>query len=290
MKPSFEKIPTPVDASWSMLNRRLPDDIPFEWHHHPEYELTLTLNSRGHRYVSSDVRLYDDGDLVLLGPNVPHSWCSAERIDPDQPHVALVIWFSQAWAQSLVSLFPELGSLQVLLAAARCALHFSDEASTELRPIIEAMVAQQGPERLVSLLQVLTRLSRDGEAVRILPVEQTEPAVSMGEDARLQRVLEHIHAHYVEPLSIPDLAHIACISVSAFHRLFRRHTRCTALDYIARLRIGRACALLLQGHMPVSLIAETVGYSSLALFNRQFKAQKGLAPSDFRKRHGHHFR
>lgn len=106
MKPSFEKIPTPVDASWSMLNRRLPDDIPFEWHHHPEYELTLTLNSRGHRYVSSDVRLYDDGDLVLLGPNVPHSWCSAERIDPDQPHVALVIWFSQAWAQSLVSLFP----------------------------------------------------------------------------------------------------------------------------------------------------------------------------------------
>lgn len=99
MKPSFEKVSTPVDASWSMLNRRLADDIPFEWHHHPEYELTLTLNSRGHRYVSSDVRLYEDGDLVLLGPNVPHSWCSAERIDPDQPHVALVIWFSQAWAQ-----------------------------------------------------------------------------------------------------------------------------------------------------------------------------------------------
>jgi transcriptional regulator GlxA family with amidase domain len=103
-------------------------------------------------------------------------------------------------------------------------------------------------------------------------------------------VLAHIHAHYVEPLSIPELAQIACISVSAFHRLFRRHTHCTALDYIARLRIGRACALLLQGTHPVSLIADTVGYSSMALFNRQFKAQKGVAPSEFRKRHGHHFR
>jgi hypothetical protein len=44
------------------------------------------------------VARYDDGDLVLLGPNVPHSWSSAERIDPAQPHVALVVWFSQAWA------------------------------------------------------------------------------------------------------------------------------------------------------------------------------------------------
>jgi len=290
MKPSFEKIPTPTDASWSMLNRRLADDIPFEWHHHPEYELTLTLNSRGHRYVSSDVRLYDDGDLVLLGPNVPHSWCSAELIDPEQPHVALVIWFSQAWAQSLVALFPELGSLQALLAAAQCALHFSEPASKELRPIIEAMVDQQGPERLVSLLQVLTRLTRDTDAQRILPNKPTDAAVVPGEDVRLQRVLEHIHAHYVEPLAIPELADIACISVSAFHRMFRRHTHCTALDYIARLRIGRACALLLQGNNPVALIAETVGYVSLALFNRQFKAQKGIAPSNFRKRHGHHFR
>ena len=290
MKPHFEKVPTSVDASWSMLNRRLPDDIPFEWHHHPEYELTLTLNSRGHRYVSSDVRLYDDGDLVLLGPNVPHSWCSGQLIDPAKPHVALVIWFSQAWADSLVALFPEMVSLQALLTSAQCAVHFSDEVSTALRPVIEAMVEQQGPERLVSLLQVLTRLSRDTAARRIIPGELTESVSGPGEDERLQRVLNHIHAHYAEPLTIPELADLACISVSAFHRMFRRHTHCTALDYIARLRIGRACSLLLQGNTPVSLICETVGYSSLALFNRQFKAQKNLTPSAFRKLHGHHFR
>jgi AraC-like DNA-binding protein len=290
VKPSFEKIPIPTDASWSMLNRRLPDEIPFEWHHHPEYELTLTLNSRGHRYVSNDVRLYDDGDLVLLGPNVPHSWCSGELIDTARPHVALVIWFSRAWADSLVSLFPEMGSLQALLAAAQCAVHFSDQASNALRPVIEAMVEQQGPERLVSLLHVLTQLSRDTAAQRIISDPVTEAVSGAGEDARLQRVLDHLHAHYAEPLTIPELAGIACISVSAFHRMFRRHTHCTALDYIARLRIGRACAMLLQGTTAISLIGETVGYSSLALFNRQFKAQKCLTPSAYRKCHGHHFR
>ena len=45
MKPFLEKLPPHSDTSWTMLNRRLDDAIPFQWHHHPEFELTLTLNS-----------------------------------------------------------------------------------------------------------------------------------------------------------------------------------------------------------------------------------------------------
>lgn len=289
MKPSFEKIPTEADASWTLLNRRLPEAIPFEWHHHPEYELTLTLNSRGHRYISNDVAPYDDGDLILVGPNVPHSWSSAELIDPRQPHVALVIWFSAAWAESLVTLFPEFGSVRRLLAAAGYALSFSEDASREVRPVIEAMVDQEPAERLIALLAVLGKLAKDVDATRILPAPSTQAGSPIVEDPRIHRVLEYLHGHYAQPVSIPALAEMACVSVSAFHRMFRRHTRCTALDYIVRLRIGHACALLMQGHTTVSLIAEAVGYSSLALFNRQFKAQKGLTPSEFRRQHEHHF-
>ncbi len=289
MKASFEKVPTEATSSWTLLNRRLPEAIPFEWHHHPEYELTLTLNSRGHRYISDDVSLYDDGDLVLVGPNVPHSWCSAERIDPAQPHVALVVWFSEAWAESLMALFPEMRPVRPLLAAAQNAVCFSPAASAAMRPVIELMVEQNPAQRLISLLAVLDALSRDVDAHRLAASPTTQATRQIVEDGRIRRVLDYLHDHYVQPLSIPDLADMACVSVSAFHRMFRRHTRCTALDYIVRLRIGRACALLMQGHLPISIIAEQVGYASQALFNRQFKAQKGLTPSQFRCTHGHHF-
>lgn len=290
MKPSFEKVPKPPMASWTLLNRRLDDAIPFEWHHHPEYELTLTLNSRGHRYVGNDVAGYDDGDLVLVGPNVPHSWSSSERLDATRPHVALVIWFSQEWAQSLVALFPEMARLGPLLAAAHCAVQFSDGVAQGVRHTIEAMVEQPAGERLVSLLHVLLQLCQDSGASRIVPLDPTGSAVAVVDDTRIHRVLDYLHAHYTEPVAIADLARMACVSVSAFHRMFRRHARCTALDYIASLRIGRACSLLLEQHSAVALIAEQVGYASLALFNRQFKAQKGMTPSDFRRLHGHHFR
>lgn len=286
MKPSFEQIPTTATASWSMLDRRLPEEIPFEWHHHPEYELTLTLNSRGQRYVSSDVGAYDDGDLVLVGPNVPHSWSSQQRLDPGQPHVALVIWFSEAWATALIGLFPEMAGLRPLLEAARGAVQFSAEAAREVRPLIEAMAGQDETTRLVSLLGLLTRLSRDRGARKLLPAAAGQGG---GEDARLQRVLEHIHQHYCQALTVEALARMACVSVSAFHRMFRRHTRATPLEYIARLRIGRACALLVQGQTPVTQVAEAVGYGSLALFNRQFKARQGMTPSAFRQHHRAHF-
>ena len=83
-----------------LLHRRLDDGIPFLWHYHPEFELTLTLNSRGQRYIGDDIANYDDGDLVLLGPNLPHTWCSAEKIDAASPHIAIVMWFTESWART----------------------------------------------------------------------------------------------------------------------------------------------------------------------------------------------
>ena len=104
MKPFLEKINKPVDASWSMLNRRLQHGIPFQWHHHPEYELTLTLNSRGQRFIGDHVGDYDDGDLVLVGPNLPHTWFSQGKLVENEPHVALVVWFHPDWAEPSGSL------------------------------------------------------------------------------------------------------------------------------------------------------------------------------------------
>ena len=55
MKPYLEHLTTDDGASWATLNRRLEDGIPFQWHHHPEFELTLTLNSRGQRFIGDHI-------------------------------------------------------------------------------------------------------------------------------------------------------------------------------------------------------------------------------------------
>nr|WP_279635221.1 AraC family ligand binding domain-containing protein [Paraburkholderia lacunae] len=77
--------------------------IPFEWHHHPEYELTLTMNSRDRRFVGDHSADYSGDDLVLVSPDMPHTWSSVEPIDPREPQLAIVIWFSGDWARRLAA-------------------------------------------------------------------------------------------------------------------------------------------------------------------------------------------
>ena len=139
MKPFLEKVSVPEDASWVLFERRLEDEIPFQWHHHPEFELTLTLNSQGQRYVGDDISAYRDGDLVLLGPNLPHTWNSSGELDPAGPHVALVMWFRPEWADALTKTLVELEPVKRMLAAAGRGLAFSAEAAARVRPAVEAL-------------------------------------------------------------------------------------------------------------------------------------------------------
>ena len=92
MKPAYEHVEFGDDCSVRVYHRRLPR-IPFEWHHHPEYELTLTLNSQGKRYIGDSIADYVEEDLVLVPPNLPHTWASNRSIDAASPQVAIVIWF-----------------------------------------------------------------------------------------------------------------------------------------------------------------------------------------------------
>ncbi|MDC6128320.1 AraC family ligand binding domain-containing protein, partial [Burkholderia gladioli] len=80
MKPAYEHVDFGPGCSVRIYHRRL-SRIPFEWHHHPEYELTLTLNSRGKRYIGDSVAAYGADDLVLVPPNLPHTWASNRSID-----------------------------------------------------------------------------------------------------------------------------------------------------------------------------------------------------------------
>lgn len=281
MRPFLETLPTVPGASWSMLNRRLDDGIPFEWHHHPEYELTLTLNSKGQRFVGDHVGEYGDGDLVLVGANLPHTWASRARPDAAQPHVALVMWFRHEWAQALGEGFAELRPIAGLLARAEAGLAFSPQVSRRARPMIESLFEAELAERFLALVKVLLLLAGDGDAE---PLASTVAArdLDRADRERIDRVLLHIHTHYAEGLSNGDLAGIAALSASGLHRLFRRHMRTSISDYVMRLRIGEACMRLSSGDQPIGHVAEAVGYHSLANFNRQFKALRGMTPRAYR--------
>ena len=209
MRPLFEKVTVPEGASWALLDRRLADGIPFEWHYHPEFELTLTLNSRGQRFIGDSLAAYDDGDLALLGPNLPHTWCSSEAIDPSQPHHAVVMWFSEAWAAGITGQLAEMRAVRPLLAEAGRGVVFSREAAAAARPIIEAIPERPPADRLLRLMEVLALLATDGDRAPIAGPGSDRLSVASPDQPRVERVLDHIHAHYRERIAVAALAEVA---------------------------------------------------------------------------------
>jgi len=170
-----------------------------------------------------------------------------------------------------------------LLARAGRGVVFSREAASAVRHLIESIPASAPADRLLRLMQAMTMLAGDTDATSIASASADRRKVDSPDRDRIERVLDHIHANYREPIAVAALADVAALSVSGFHRLFRRHTRLTVTDYVADLRIGQACALLVNSSKPVAHIADEVGYMNLANFNRRFRALKGMTPREFRR-------
>ena len=283
MRPQYEHLTLSPGHSWQLLWRELPE-LPFLWHYHPEFELTLTLNARGQRYVGDHLADFSDGDLILLGPNLPHTWSASERIDAGQQMLAVVVWFSRDWLVQLQTSLPELGGLLQLGKRADRGLQFSAAAAAGVRPLMLRMEKLAPAQRLPLLLELLLLLAQDEQAQPLASVASASIAVDT-QRQRMGRVLDYMHAHFQAALSVELLAERAALSVGAFHRFFKRHTQLTVTAYLAQLRIGSACQQLIQTDKAIGVIAQEAGYRNLAHFNRQFRAAKGVSPSDFKKRY-----
>ena len=92
MQPLLEKVPKPHDASLRAFVRQ-EKQFPFEWHYHPEFELTLITAGRGRRFVGDHIADFREGDLVLLGALLPHTWRSGPSHSGRKRRRAIVVQF-----------------------------------------------------------------------------------------------------------------------------------------------------------------------------------------------------
>ena len=85
------------------------------------------------------------------------------------------------------------------------------------------------------------------------------------------------------PLLAGEVAAELGMSESRFSRFFRRATGNTFTDFVNRVRINRACQLLMESDRTITAICYEVGFNNVANFNRRFLEIKGMTPSEFRR-------
>lgn len=119
------------------------------------------------------------------------------------------------------------------------------------------------------------------EHVLLLAAEMSDPAGAM--DERLLWVMEALPRDLARPWRAAEMAALANLSDSRFAHLFRDKIGVAPLQYLERLRIDRAKALLLSTNKPVKQIAAEVGYPDPLHFSGRFRRLASLSPRDFRR-------
>ncbi len=106
------------------------------------------------------------------------------------------------------------------------------------------------------------------------------------QNRRLLRARDAMDRSYAQPLDIPALARIACVSEAHFIRSFRATFGETPHRYLQRRRVERAMFLLRESSRSVTEICLDVGFTSLGTFSRTFREIVGESPSEYRRRGG----
>lgn len=101
-------------------------------------------------------------------------------------------------------------------------------------------------------------------------------------DPRIRAVQAVIAEGLAEPLTIADLAAVACLSPTQFKKLFSAQLGLSVHQYLIRQRMEKARALLTHTDLPVQQVAEQVGYGDVSAFSRRFTRHVGLSPRQFR--------
>jgi AraC-like DNA-binding protein len=257
--------------------RREAAKFEFDWHYHPEYEITLIEKGSGKRLVGDNYENFSTGDLVMIGKDLPHTWAS-DRLKNGKSS-AVVIQFGEEILESFLAL-SEFRPLKNLLSRARQGLFYSQKNIPEITDLIKNLPDKKGAARFGDLLQILDKLCRQ-RAVLLASV-YFQPVKGEINEKRIARVCQWIHKNSSEKIGIKGAASLVHLSESAFCKFFKRATGKTFSDYVNEIRIGHVCHLLAESDKTIADICYSSGFESVTYFNRVFLRKKGSRPKEFR--------
>jgi AraC-like DNA-binding protein len=288
MKAQFQKIIFNQGSSFIAKELNLPK-LDSDYHFHPEYELLYVFQSKGIRCIGDSLENFKEGDLVLLGPNIPHYW-NNNFIDPENENCearAILIMFSEDFLGEGFFLLPEMSPVQHLLSKAKGGICFLDADKYEIPLKLKHLVSCEGPSKIMIFLDILHELTKAEIKPLLTKTYIAElPLINYCDHSveRLKKVHEFVLANFQKKIHINEVAEIANMSSYAFCKYFKKSTLKTFMTFLCELRICHAKRLLIQKEeLAISDICYESGFDNLSNFNRQFKEMTKMTPKEYRK-------
>ncbi len=253
------------------------------YHFHPEYELTWIVKGKGTRFVGKHMADYGPGDLVFLGPGLPHCWKSGDVVPGALNSHSVVVQFERDFLGAEFFDKPELDTIAGLMKRSACGIRFPAHVAAIVTPAINALSREENAFRkMLRLLGILETLAHSKEYT-LLDHDGILAKQHPGDRDRLNISLGYIVDNFRNEMVLSEVAAAASMSVNAFCRYFRKSTGKTFIETVTDYRIHFAVQQLLSTDQSMACIAFESGFGDVSNFYRVFKRRLKTSPLQDRK-------
>ena len=283
MRPQLLKLNNDSVNSFS-VRRDIVPDINNCWHCHSEIEFIYLKSGHGTQFIGDSIKRFQSGDVVLIGPFLPHSWRFDDVYFKDETEAVVdvrVIHFKENfWGEGFINL-PENKLIKSLIDCSKRGVFVKVHTSQNLETIFDTLVGEERSNKIILLLEALTIVAQSR-------YEQLSSIVFNAdfEDAdkdRINAIYDYSLKNFKSQIKLEEIAEIANISPSSFCRYFKLKTQKTYTRFINEIRIGNACKLLIEDDINVKQICYECGYNNFASFYNFFKSITNKSPLNYRK-------
>jgi len=278
--PSFEAIKPNIGSSFTSLKFLTNENIKSHvWHYHPEVELIYVCKGSGKRQIGSNISYFSDGDLVLIGSNLPHCGLTNENTNNEYE---MVIQFKPDFLGEAIWETPEMQRIVSLLEKSKAGIVFGDHIKKEIGEKILDMHESLSLDRLIRFLGILDELALTQD-FRILNAGKYYLQTQVEDNDRINVIFNYVKDHFREQMTLEEIADLANMKVPSFCRYFKKITNKTFTQFVNEYRITHSLKLLAEQPLSITEVCFESGFNNFSYFNKTFKEYVKKSPSQYRK-------
>lgn len=271
-----EIVPITQDDLFVIMNHpNAKFDYPI--HCHPEYEINLVMKTSGTRVVGDYEEAFNDLDIVMTGPYVPHVWKS----DLLTNHVITIQFSSDLLSFQMINkrLFMP---IRQLLVDSTQGLQFYGSEAERIRDEIMELTRIQGFQTATKFLTLLNFMAAAPRRKLVSNMYESENLVNSSKSRRITKACKYIEENISQKISLAEVAALVNMSESAFSHFFKKKTGISFITYVNNLRVAKACDLLASTSLSASEICYDCGFNNKSNFIRIFTKRKNMTPIEYR--------
>lgn len=279
-KPLLQKLPLTFGSSF-LIDRFESPYFETPWHYHQEIEIVLCDGGFGKKFVGNHVSDYLEGDLAILGSNLPHWYRADDACYQHQKPASIVIHFlDDCFGKDFFEL-AEMVEIKRFLETAKLGIEFYGETRTKIQEKIQNLLKADKVARMLGLIEILHLMSGTKE-YRYLS-ENAIVGVSKKDSERMNDVFDYVLKNFKNDINLSEIANQTRFSEAAFCRYFKLRTQKTFVEFVNEIRIEYACKLLTENDLNILEICYESGFKNLSNFNRQFRKYTNNNPKTYRQ-------